>query len=247
MTAAEIQELCELGQTKLIATDYLGAIDALREAERGATELSDFDTLSRLYMPLQEARRQRRQRCGEGIVCLDLIATGPDDHIDARHVVENFSHGQLLVAGWGTVQPAVQVRALAEEHELFLETYLAAVYPVGDSLAVVIAPLAEVSLPPVQKRQTIDQLLPTLPPHCVVMHESKLPSGSVKGSPQTFAQTMALWEQLHAPFLALADATTDLSAKLDGYRKTIRVDEACELAHQNFSAAARETARTKRR
>ena len=37
----------------------------------------DWDTLARLYMPLQEARRQRRQRCGEGTVALDLAGPIP--------------------------------------------------------------------------------------------------------------------------------------------------------------------------
>src|SRR4051812_8009067 len=93
-----LQDLCELGQQQLVRTEYLAAEATLVEAERLATSLNDFDTLGRLYMPLQEARRQRRQRCGEGVVCLDLVSDGPDDRVEGRHVIENFSHGQLLVA-----------------------------------------------------------------------------------------------------------------------------------------------------
>ncbi len=59
----------------------------------------------------------------------------------------------------------------------------------------------------------------------------------------TYAQTMASWEQLHLPFLADADAQTDLLRKMDGYRKAIAVDYACELAHQKLSATARDHAR----
>src|SRR5438046_594463 len=96
LAADDLQAQCELGQQQLMRTEYLQAEATLADAEARAWAARDFDTLSRLYMPLQEARRQRRQRCGEGIVCLDLFATGPHDDLDARHVVENYPHGQLL-------------------------------------------------------------------------------------------------------------------------------------------------------
>ncbi len=125
MSAALLQEQCELGQRQLMEMDYLQAEATLAAAERAAWDAKDWDTLSRLYLPLQEARRQRRQRSGEGIVRLDLIAESPDDRIEGRHVVENFPFGQLLVAGWGTIAPAVRVRELQAEWGLFVETFLA--------------------------------------------------------------------------------------------------------------------------
>src|SRR3954447_14994569 len=125
-----LQDLCELGSEQLIQTQYLAAEATLAGAEEQAWANRDWDTLSRLYMPLQEARRQRRQRCGEGIVALDLVSEGPDDLVDGRHVVENFPHGQFLVAGWGSIQAALKVRQLQAEHELYVETFLAASYPV---------------------------------------------------------------------------------------------------------------------
>ena len=64
VTAPTLQQLCELGQQQLMATDYLRAEATLVQAEQLAIQTGDFDTLSRLYMPLQEARRQKRQRCG---------------------------------------------------------------------------------------------------------------------------------------------------------------------------------------
>src|SRR5215204_6461416 len=103
--ALPLQDLCELGSEQLFQTKYLEAEATLARAEAQAWAARDWDTLARLYMPLQEARRQRRQRCGEGVVALDLIATGPEDAIDGRRIVENFPHGQLLVAGWGNIQP----------------------------------------------------------------------------------------------------------------------------------------------
>src|SRR5437016_5171076 len=103
MTLEQLQALCELGQQQLMRMEYLEAAASLADAERHAWAARDWDTLARLYMPLQEARRQIRQRSGEGIVCLDLIAEGQGDALDPLHVVQNFSHGQLLVAGWGTI------------------------------------------------------------------------------------------------------------------------------------------------
>src|SRR5687768_5487965 len=93
---SDLQSLCELGQQQLMRTEYLDAESTLAAAEVQEWRGRDFDTLARLYMPLQEARRQRRQRCGEGVVALDLIAQGPEDDLDGRRIVENFPHGQLL-------------------------------------------------------------------------------------------------------------------------------------------------------
>jgi hypothetical protein len=242
----ELQRLCELGQEQLMAMQYLAAEKTLVAAESLALSQNDFDTLSRLYMPLQEARRQRRQRCGEGVVHLDLISQGSFDRIEARHVIENFPHAQLLVAGWGTIEPAIAVRRLAAEHDLYVETFLAAAYPIGDARAIVIVPLEGIALPPPTSR-SIDELLKILPPHSLVMHEKELPKGAVRGNSQTFADTMAMWEKLHAPFLAAADATLQPLAKIEAYRKTIRVDYACELAHQNLSNTAKQIARNSAR
>jgi len=153
------QDLCELGQQQLMRTEYLEAEATLVRAEAAALAARDWDLVSRLYMPLQEARRQRRQRCGEGIVCLDLLAEGQHDRVQSAHVIENYPHGQLLVAGWGTIESAIEVRRLAAKHKLYVETYLAAVYPVGSSRAVVIVPTEDVRLPE-PLPMLIDQLLP---------------------------------------------------------------------------------------
>jgi len=226
--------------------DYLRAEALLAAAEGHAWEGRDWDTLARLYMPLQEARRQRRLRCGEGVVVLDLLAEGADDHVDGRHAVENFPHGQLLVAGWGTIEPAVRVRALQVEHGLFVETFLAAVYPVGSGRAVAIVPTEDVRLPLPTPRQLIDRLVAELPPHSIVMNADELPVGTRRGNTQTYAQVSALWERLHLPFLAAADMQVDAVRRIEHYRNTIRVDYACELAHQKLSGVARELSRRKR-
>lgn len=243
MTSDALQALCESGQEALMRMDYLRAEAALVEAERHAWELRDWDTISRLYMPLQETRRQRRQRCGEGIVALDLIAQGPDDRVDGHRVVENFPHGQLLVAGWGSIEPALRVRALQAEHGLFVETFLAAVYPVGAGRAVAIVPTADVRLPEPSPRQSVDRLVAELPPHTIVLAADALPRGSMRGTTETYARVMDLWERLHLPFLAAADIQADPVRKIEHYRRTLVVDYACELAHQKLSGVARELGR----
>jgi hypothetical protein len=245
MTVTDVQTLCEQGQALLMETRYWEAERALATAERVAWEARDFDALARLYMPLQEARRQRRQRCGEGVVALNLVSEGPGDTIDPGQVIANYPHGQLLVAGWGSIAPALGVRELAAANELYVETFLAAAYPIGAGKAVVIVPTEDVALPP-PADMSIDQLIARLPPHCVVLAEGELPPRIRKGDTTTYAEVMALWERLHLPFLATADATVDPIAKIEAYRRTIRVDYACEFAHQRLSDVAKTMDRERR-
>jgi hypothetical protein len=230
----DVQALCEQGQQLLMETRYWDAERVLARAEAIAWEARDWDTLARLYMPLQETRRQRRQRCGEGIVALHLLANSSADRPNSAEIVAKYLHGQLLVADWGSIQPAIEVRELAARNELYLETYLAAVYPIHAGRAVVIVPTTDVALPSADRGWSIDQLLPKLPAHSIVLAESELPPVN-QGTTTTYAKTMSLWEQLAAPFLAAADQTKDPIARAQGYRKTIEVDYACELAHQKLS------------
>jgi hypothetical protein len=239
MDGQPLQAQCELGQEQLMRMEYLAAGRTLAAAERVAWARRDFDALARLYMPLQEARRQRRQRCGEGIARLDLLAQGPADQIVGRDIVENYPNGQLLVAGWGSIEPARQVRQLQAERDLYVETFLAAVYPVDGGNAVAIVATEDSPLPPADPMPR-EELRRRLPPHSLVLSPDELPRGSARGNAQTWAIVMALWERLHAPFLADADAQSDPLRKIAGYRQTIEVDYACELAHQHLSDVARQ-------
>jgi len=245
MSSEALQAACEVGQRLLMETQYLAAERALAGAEAEALASGDYDTLSRLYMPLQETRRQIRQRCGEGVVHLRLLASGPDDQPDAERIVEEIPHGQLLVAGWGSIRPAMEVRRLAAERGLYLETFLGAVYPVGAGRLVAIVPTADVSLPE-DKVGSLDGLLGALPPHSLAFNETELLPGPRLGTPETYAHVMELWERLHLPYLAAADMLADPLQKIQGYRRTIEVDYACELAHQKLSAVARELGRRRR-
>lgn len=242
---AHVQQLCADGQRHLLDTDYLAAERSLVEAEAIAYEAEEWDTLARLYMPLQEARRQRRQRAGEGIVKLDLVARNASESIDVSAIAAQYPHGQLLVAGFGTLAPALQLREIAQREDRYLDVFLAASYWVAGSVVVAIVPDPRVTLPE-DGEYSLDTLQKKLPPHSLLIPLKDLPSGEKRGDTQTFAHTMSLWEQLHLPYLAAADNTQDLRRRVDGYRHTINVDYACELAHQKLSNTARELERARR-
>jgi len=245
-----LQALCEKGSELLVQMRYLEAEAALAQAELIAWDARDWDTLSRLYMPLQEARRQRRQRCGEGTVKLDWISQEPQEAIDAQTVIEAHPAGQFLVAGWGSIEPAMQVRRLATERQLYVETFLAAVYPIVDSAirpdtaarVVLIVPTAETPLPDAQPR-TPEDLAALLPVGALLLNADELPAGERRGDTTTYAQVMGLWERLHRPFLKAADAATDRVTRMAAYREVLRMDYACELAHQRLSDVAKELTR----
>jgi hypothetical protein len=205
--------------------DYLTAETILADAADTAWEEKDFDTLWRVYLPLQEARRQRRQRAGEGVVCLDLIATGPEEGLDPERIAREIPHGQLLVAGFQSLAPSLELRRIQSERALYLDTFLAAAYPSQSGLVVTIYPL------------------PDSTEHCLTLPIGELPHGRVPGTAKTYGQVMDLWERLHAPFLATADSEKDPISRIQAYRLAIEVDYACEFAHQRLSNAAKELSR----
>jgi hypothetical protein len=222
----EIQNLCEAGQRHLMRMEYWTAEKFLERAEELALQREDFDALARLYMPLQEARRQRRQRCGEGSIRLNLLAKGPADQFSAEQIAADIPQGQLLLAGWSDICPSVELRRIARQRDLYLETFLAAVAPDHAGGKIIIFPLEEWIEP--------------IPRHSLVLAESEIPEAN-------YGNVMDLWERLHAPFLAAADAEKNPRKKIAAYRKTIQVDYACELAHQNLAQTARELARDERK
>ncbi len=181
MLQTDLQKLCEQGQLELMETRYLDAAVTFEMAEHHAWESRDFDTLSRLYLPLQETRRQIRQRCGEGAVQMHLLQMSADQPIDAAEVMHQYPTGQLLVGGWGTTRPAEQIRQKAREQKLYLESFLAAVYPVNDVLKPVVAiSPAAASLPPVAGR-SLDQLKSLLPQNSLLVHVEELPADAIVG------------------------------------------------------------------
>lgn len=243
--ADRLQHLCDEGQARLERTDYLGAIAVLEQADLLATRLQDFDTLARLCLPLQEARRQARQRCGEGIVRLDLVEPSAGK-LDPLELAARHPHGQLLLAAEGSLAAAVRLRTIQRQRMQYAETFLAASYPLHGSLAVLVVPTATVQVPSVGQVRSVDDLLRRAPANAVVLTESELPRGQEPGNSRSFAWTMALWERLHLPYLALAKSVSDLRRRMAACRDAIAVDPACEAAHQLLSEAARELSRQRR-
>ncbi len=226
-----------------MATRYLEAQQVLEHAARDALAAGDFDTLARVHMPLQESARQARLRSGEGIVRFDAIAAGPGALPSATELLEQTPHGQLIVAGWGELTPSIEFNHLARLQRKYAQTFLAAAFPVaGGEVAVVLTPTADVALPTPTPRP-IDELIRWLPPHAILLNRRDLPDQPQQGTVQTFARMAAWWEALHSPFLAQARAVADPRPRIDALNRVLSVDDACELAHQELSAAARALAR----
>lgn len=224
-------ELCARGQEHLGRTEYLLAEQVLMRAEKMAWEGRDWETLSRLYMPLQEARRQKRQIALEGAM-LNVWS----DVFAPEALVEENEAGEILCVGWGTIAPGLAIRKLAAERKCYVEAFLAAGYKLGDRRAIVIVAREDASVPAVEEIGGIDQLLERVPAHSLVFSEEQLGPATAEGA-------VALWEKLHLPYLAAADAEADPVRRIAGYRRTIQVDNACELAHQKLSDTAAKLAR----
>jgi hypothetical protein len=238
MSKSSLNELCEQGQVQLMSTDYLGAARTFARTENIAWAQHDFDTLSRLYLPLQEARRQIRQRSGEGAMRMHLLARGPDDVPTA----DGITAGQVLIAGWGTIEPAIDLR-IDTAFSLYLEVFLAAVYPTPDGNVVAILPTEDQKIPQPTPRSRAE-LESLLPFGSLLLNPGDLPADTDRGTAQSFAAVMALWERLHTPFLQAAEKETDPIKKMQAFRDTLKVDPACELAHQHLADVARTLARS---
>jgi hypothetical protein len=244
-----LQAACERGQEQLIATDYLSAAATLAGAEATAWEAEDFDTLARLYMPLQEARRQIRLRCGEGAVVTRVYHGRLDDPVtSADLLLDEYPQGQLMVRQAASVAIAAAVRRRAVERRLYVEVLMAAFYPAAgqaDSEGhIVLVPTVDARLPSEARQAATTAGAPgRLPPGCLPIEASDMPPMTPRGTPATFAAVSALWERLHAPFLAMAEAEPDPLRRMAAFRRTIEVDPACELAHQHLSNTARDLAR----
>jgi len=245
MTQDELQHLCDAGQLKLMACDYLQATHLLAWAESVAYKARDFDSLARLYMPLQEARRLTRQRCGEGAFCLRSASTVPlRDSVFSRSMNQPL-HGQFALGGFADIRPSVRFRHNFHKHALYADTFLTARYFISNEMIVtVIAPLETTKIPRRQRFRSVQDLARELPPECVTLLGKDIPPAQQLGDNHSFAFTMALYERLHYPFLARARATADPIARLEAYRTVIRVDYACEFAHQELSKLASQLARS---
>jgi hypothetical protein len=151
----------------------------------------------------------------------------------------------VLVAGWGSVKVAKDVRRLAYERRLYVETFLGAVYPTDEGLLIAIVPTDDAPVPNAEEH-TREALWKLLPMSSLLLRPEELPRGFRQGTTETFAKVASLWERLHLPFLRAADAEPDPLRRIELYRRTIAVDYACEPAHQKLSDTAKALARASR-
>ena len=243
-----LQNLCEVGQQRLMAMQYLDAEKAFVDAEEIALARGDLDTLGRLYFPLQEARRQRRQVCGEGMVWLDGPPVKPEEEFDAAALLAESPQGQFLVPGWGDTRPGAAIRREAAERKLYAEAFLAAAFPAGRDGALLIAllPFERAELPkPEAVRGNRLALERALPAGSVLLDPATIPPRQL-GDAGTFAWTMARWEALAAPYLSAANELKSTPDRIAGFRRAIAADYACEKAHQWLATTALDAARANR-
>lgn len=100
-TAARVDELMERASLKLVATEYLACERLCLEAVKLARAAGDFERLARIMLPLQEARRQRRQIAEDAGT---FLIAGPDKR-DADAILDEHPRGCLLLAD-PSYQPA---------------------------------------------------------------------------------------------------------------------------------------------
>lgn len=90
--ATQIDQLMEQASQKLVATDYLACESLCMQAIELARQIRDYPLIARILMPLQEARRQRRQIAEDTGT---FVVTGK--HRDADAILDEHSTGCLLL------------------------------------------------------------------------------------------------------------------------------------------------------
>ena len=93
-----------------------------------------------------------------------------------RTIVQSVGHGQILIAGWGSIQPAINARQAQMELGLYVDVFLGAVYPMGEGRVVAIIPDTVVELP-TSEPMPVDELIRRLPAHSIVLSEADLKRG----------------------------------------------------------------------
>ena len=115
-----IDDIMERASAALVATDYLACERLCLEALTRARAESDFDRYARILLPLQEARRLRRQIAAESGV---TVLNGP--RRDPADVLDDYPLGcLLLIAPPHTTEDEIALRKAAHERGLFVEVLL---------------------------------------------------------------------------------------------------------------------------
>lgn len=114
----EIDQIMERASERLAAMRYLDCEALCRRALDLAREREDFDRYARILLPLQEARRQRRQIAVDAGV---TVLAGPE-RSSAEQILDAHRQGcLLLIAPPYSEADERAVRELAAERELYVE------------------------------------------------------------------------------------------------------------------------------
>ena len=115
--AAQIDKLMERASALLEATNYLPCEAACVQALELARQDGDYDRIARIMMPLQEARRQRRQIAEDAGV---FVLTG--HHRKPEEILDKHPAGCLLLTDPPyTAEDEQALRALARQRNCFVE------------------------------------------------------------------------------------------------------------------------------
>lgn len=138
-TADQIDQIMEQASHELVAMSYAACERSCIEALRLAMAASDWDRFARILLPLQEARRQRRQIAEDaGVIVLT-------EKMTAEAILDQHEAGCLLLLDPPyTDADEQQLRELARERAQFIEVlrlnqdglkaaYLAALEDRGDA------------------------------------------------------------------------------------------------------------------
>ena len=113
----QIDQIMEQASDALAGMAYLRCEKLCLEALRLARQAKDFDTLGRIVLPLQEARRQRRQTAVEA----GLHVMGPPS-MDPQEICRIHPVGCLLLLDPPYTDADQQaIRQLAFDRQLYLE------------------------------------------------------------------------------------------------------------------------------
>ena len=115
--AHDIDQIMERASQALAKTDYLACERLCLEALRAAEQARDYDRIARILMPLQEARRQRRQNAADaGVVLLGEPRQTP------QQILDEHAGGCLMLLDPPYAPDDVDaVRRLALEQECHVE------------------------------------------------------------------------------------------------------------------------------
>lgn len=117
MNAAGIDQIMEEASRRLAATDYLSCETLCEQALTLARKAGDFDRYSRILLPLQEARRQRRQTAFDAGVF--WVTARPDPLV---RLLETHSRGCLMLPSPPfTPSDLATLRTEARRRNLYVE------------------------------------------------------------------------------------------------------------------------------